>query len=137
MKGNRAPVEKGHGEKISRKIPDAIAALLSQPTMAKAAKLAGVSESTLWRWMQDRDFQRAYREAQDKVFDGSLGALQGATTAAVAALKRNLTCGSPTAEVGAARTILDFTMKARELLDLTERVRDLEQRLADESTNAR
>jgi hypothetical protein len=70
--------------------------------------------------------------AEHKVFDGSLGALQGATTAAVDALKRNLTCGNASAEVQAARTILDYTMKARELLDLAARVQELE-RLAKRS----
>lgn len=128
MKENAAQAgeKKGHGEKLSRKAREAIAALLAYPTMAEAAKVAGVSESTLWRWMQGEDFQRRYREAQDKVFDNSLSALQGATTEAVATLKRKLTCGNHAVEVTAASKILDFTMKARELLDLTERIKELE-----------
>jgi predicted DNA-binding transcriptional regulator AlpA len=133
MKENQAPLEKGHGEKLSRKMTAAISALLSQPTIAKAAKVAGVSESTLWRWMQERDFQKAYREAQNKVFDGSLGTLQCATTSAVESLKRNLSCGNPNAEVAAARTILDFTMKARELIELTDKVSHLERVLNQRS----
>ena|SRR5450432_116306 len=130
MIGNAASVS-GHGEKKTRKTRDAIAALLATPTISEAAEAAGVGESTLWRWMQDPEFQRAYRQAQDRVFDGSLGALQAATTGVVDALKRNLSCGQPNAEVSAARTILDFTMKARELMDLTARIDDLERRLAE------
>jgi hypothetical protein len=43
-----------------------------------------------------------------------------ASTAAVDSLKRNLSCGNPNAEVAAARTILNFTMKAREVIDFRE-----------------
>jgi len=46
---------KGHGEKLSRKQEQAIAALLTCPTIEQAAKAAGVGETTLWRWLQDSD----------------------------------------------------------------------------------
>ena len=115
---------------LSRRHEAVIVALLANPTIKGAAEAAGVNESTVWRLMQREDFQKRFREAQDKVFDGALGSLQGATAAAVACLVRNLSCGSPAAEVAAAKTILDFTMKARELLDLGERVKELERRTA-------
>lgn len=117
---------RGTDEKLPRSTDAVIVALLANPKMKAAAKAAGVSESTLWRLLQDEEFQRKYRAAQNKVFDGSLGSLQGATAAAVDALKKNLTCGVPSAEIMAARTILDFTMKARELLDLSARLEELE-----------
>lgn len=119
----------GHGEKLSRKTEQAIVALLAHPTIPEAAKSCGMSETTLWRWLQREDFQKQYREAQNKVFDGALGSLQGAMTEAVDCLRRNLNCGLPSAEVQAAKAILDFTMKARELLDITERVKELERKL--------
>ena len=76
--------------------------------------------------MQREDFQKAYRAAQDKALDGALGTLQGATSEAVAALQRNLTCGVPAAEVGAAKTLLDFTLRAREQFGLADRLKVLE-----------
>src|SRR2546423_15602208 len=81
----------GHGEKLSRKAEAAIVALLAHPTIPEAAKAAGVSETTLWRWLQKDDFRKKYRGAQDKVFDGALGSLQGATTEARAPSK-TLSC---------------------------------------------
>lgn len=117
---------RGHGDKLERKTEAAIVALLAHPTMPEAAKAAGVSETTLWRWLQRDDFRKKYREAQDKVFDGALGSLQGASTDAVSCLRRNLACGNPSAEVQAARTILDYTIKARELFDLQNRIALLE-----------
>ncbi|MFN2513842.1 MAG: transposase family protein [Pyrinomonadaceae bacterium] len=117
---------RGHGDKLDRKTEAAIVALLAHPTMAEAAKAAGVSETTLWRWLQRDDFRKKYREAQDKVFDDALGSLQGASTEAVSCLRRNLSCGNPSAEVHAARTILDYTLKARELFNLKNRIALLE-----------
>jgi len=116
----------GHGEKLSRKAEAAIVALLAHPTIPEAAKAAGVSETTLWRWLQKDDFRKKYRGAQDKVFDGALGSLQGATTEAVNCLRRNLACGNASAEVQAAKTILVYTLKAREFFDYENRIAALE-----------
>src|SRR6185312_11902969 len=121
---------RGHGDKLGRKAEAAIVALLAHPTMPEAAKAAGVSETTLWRWLQRDDFRKKYREAQAKVFDGALGSLQGASTEAVNCLRRNLTCGNPSAEVQAARTILDYTLRARQLFELETRITFLETALA-------
>jgi len=94
--------------------------------MPEAAKAVGVSETTLWRWLQRDDFQKYYRDARDKVFDGALGALQRAAKEAVNCLRRNLECSRPGVQVQAARTIIDFTLKARELFDLEIRLAQLE-----------
>lgn len=131
MKANRVKTDepepgRGHGEKLSRRQDASIVALLAHPTIPEAAKAAGVSETTLWRWLQRDDFRKSYREAQDKVFDGALGSLQGASTEAVDCLKRNLKCGTPSAEVQAAKTILEYTVKARELFGLEARIQQLE-----------
>ena len=113
---------------LSRRHEAVIVALLANPTM-KAAAAAGVNESTVWRLMQREDFQKAYRAAQEKALDGALGTLQGATSEAVAALQRNLSCGVPAAEVGAAKTLLDFTLKVREQFGLADRLKQLEMML--------
>lgn len=114
---------------LTRRQEAMIVALLAHPTLKDAAEAAGVSESTLWRLLQREDFQRHYREAQNTALNGALGTLQGAATEAINTLKKNLSCGTPSAEVQAAKAILDFTFKAREQLDLEERVKTLEKRL--------
>jgi hypothetical protein len=55
--------------------------------------------------------------------------LQAAGTEAIDALKRNLTCGTPAAEVQAAKAILDFTLKVREQFDHGHRIKQLEDAL--------
>ena len=52
------------GEKINRKKEQAISALLSQPTLKAAAEVAGIGEKTLWRWLQNEDFQDAFMEVR-------------------------------------------------------------------------
>jgi len=118
--------ERGHGQKRARLEDGALAALLSEPTIAAAATKAGIGESTLLRWMAETDFKARYRAARRQVVEGAIGRLQQAATLAVDALTRNLTCGTPAVEVGAARTILDQATKAVELVDLAERVEALE-----------
>ena len=137
-KPNRRDAKKATEEKPAALVPEVveptpsrrheavIVALLAHPTIKEAAAAAGVNESTVWRLMQREDFQKAYRAAQEKALDGALGTLQGAAVAAVATLQRNLGCGVPAAEVGAAKVLLDFTLKAREQFGLDARLKALE-----------
>ena len=137
-KGDTALVPEIVEPTLSRRHEAVIVALLANPTMKDAAAQAGVSESTVWRLMQREDFQRRYREAQEKAFDGALGTLQGAATQAVGTLQKNLTCGVPAAEVQAAKALLDFTLKAREQFDYAARIRQLEATLRErEEADAR
>jgi DNA-binding MurR/RpiR family transcriptional regulator len=116
----------GHGQKRSRQEEAALAALLSVPTIAEAATLAGISESTLLRWLQEPTFQQRYRAARREVVEHAISGLQQATGEAVEALRRNLTCGVPSSEIAAARAIIDQAVKGVELVDLAERIEQLE-----------
>jgi transposase-like protein len=116
----------GHGEKLTRKQEQAIAALLSTSTVSDAARRVGVSESTLGRWLQRPEFVTLYRQHRRQLLDHSLVGLQKATGDAVETLVRNLTCGTPAVEVRAAVALLDLSWKGTELLDLEARVAELE-----------
>jgi hypothetical protein len=117
----------GHGSRRPQREDAALAALLGEPTIEAAAKKAGVGESTLLRWMAEPEFKARYRAARRSVVESAVGRLQQAATQAVDALTRNLTCGTPAVEVGAAKSVLDQAIKAVELVDLAERVEALEQ----------
>jgi hypothetical protein len=117
----------GHGSKRPQREEAALAALLSEPTIRAAAEKAGIGESTLLRWMSEPEFKARYRASRRSVVESAIGRLQQAATQAVDALTRNLTCGIPPVEVGAARAVLDQALRAVELVDLAERVEQLEQ----------
>ncbi len=123
---------RGHGDKLSRTQEKAIAALLSTRTIGEAAKVCGVNDATMWRWLQLPDFQAAYRAARRQVVERAITELQAATGEAVETLKRNLTCGKPEAENRAAQIIIEQAIKGVELVDLQERVERLETLLAEQ-----
>lgn len=123
----------GHGNKQSRKEDDALAALLSCPTIVDAAKKAGVSEETLHRWLKQPDFKARYREARQQVVRHAVTRLQSATTQAVETLERNMGCGNPSVEVAAARAVLDRAIESATLDDAMERLDELERRSGDKT----
>jgi hypothetical protein len=117
----------GHGEKRSRREEAAIAALLACPTIEEAAERSGVANSTLRGWLREPAFQARYRAARRQVVEQAISGLQQASGEAVAALRPNLTCGVPAAEIAAAKAIIDQAITGVELVDLAERVEQLEQ----------
>lgn len=118
--------KKGHGQKLSRHGARVLAALLQHPTVTDAAKASGISERSIFRWLQRKDFMEQYKAAQRAIVDDAISDLQGATKDAVATLRRSLTCGSATSEVRAAQIILEQSFKGIEILELQERIERLE-----------
>src|SRR4051812_1849917 len=116
----------GHGEKRSRRGDAAIAALLACPTIDDAAAQAGVAGPTLRGRLPDPALPRRCRAARRQVVEHAVSGLQQAASKAVQALERNLTSGVPSAEITAARTILDQAFRGMEVLDLAARIEQLE-----------
>ncbi len=122
--------------KLSRVQERAIAALLQESTVEAAAKSAGISERTLRRWQILEPFQTAYKAARRSLVDSALSKLQQATGEAVATLRKNLECGQSATEVRAALAILDTAIKGTELMDVEERLQDLEKRIGERREDA-
>ena len=117
---------------LTKKQEAAIAALLSTSVMKDAAAQVGISDVTLWRWLQLPEFEAAYRAARRQVVERAITELQTAASEAVETLKRNLSCGKPEAENRAAQIIIEQAVKGVELIDLQERVERLETLLAEQ-----
>ena len=114
----------GHGQKRGRLEDRALAALLSERTIADAAAKTGVGESTLLRWLAEPTFKARYRDARSQVVELAVTGLQQATGQAVETLVEitgNI-AAPQAARVSAAKTILDFAVKGVELADLAERI---------------
>ncbi len=114
--------------KLPRKGQQAIAALIEAPTIKEAASITGVGEATLFRWMQDSNFQSAYRDAKHRIVNHSITRLQQATGEAVETLVEIMKDDTKPASsrVACAKAILDLSVKAVELEDLAARVDALE-----------
>lgn len=114
--------------KMTRKMEAAVAALLTAPTIAIAAQAVGISEQTLWRWLQLPEFQGQYREAKRQAVAQAVARLQQATTKAVDTLEAVMddTASPSSARVTAAKTVLEMAVKAVELEDMAARIEALE-----------
>ena len=93
----------------------ALAALLTSPSKAAAAKAAGISPRTLRDYLADPDFQTAYRDAFGNM-------VEDATRQAQQAI-------SPDAQarISAARAILSHGIKLTETTDILSRLQELEE----------
>jgi len=49
---------KGHGSKFSRKMEEAVAALLTHRNHEEAARAVGIGTATLLRWQKEPEFRR-------------------------------------------------------------------------------
>jgi transposase-like protein len=107
----------------------AIIALLSEPTLRAAAASAGISETTLWRWLREPIFKDAYRKARSDALAQATAKLQALAAEAVETLveiHRNREI-SAHIRVSAARAVLDLAYKVHEIEDLEARIEALEE----------
>jgi hypothetical protein len=105
----------------------AVAALLEEPTVQKAAARAGVGYRTLKQWLaEDREFQELYARARRQLLQHAVGRLQRACGKAVSRLVRALGAGKDADAIRAATAILDRAVSGAELLDVLERLEALE-----------
>jgi ACT domain-containing protein len=104
----------------------ALTALLESSSIADAAKRCALSQETLYRYLRESEFVSDYRNARRQVVETSITQLQQASGEAVEALRRNLSCANPSAEIRAAQIILDNALKGVELVDILERLEQIE-----------
>jgi hypothetical protein len=99
-------------------------------TVVEAADAANVSERTVYRRLHDSEFREQLLAGRDELLCRTTGELVEASTEAVATLRDLLSPQSPAAQrLGAARAILDLSMRLREAGELAERVARLEHAL--------
>lgn len=123
---------------LSARHDRAIAALLSEPTVAKAAEACGVPLRTLQRWLERSDFKAALRDARREAFGQAIAMTVRYSPVAVQTLAKVLvdTGASASARVTAAATLLKFGRESIELDDVSERLGALERSLGGASSRA-
>jgi len=115
-------------DKLGRKKQEAIIALLSTRSIEEAARACNTPPRTLYRWLNEPEFDKAYRAARRKAFGQASARLQhGASAAATTLLKVMLDQGTPAStKVRAAECVLAHSAKAIEIEDIEARVSELE-----------
>ena len=99
----------GHGAKSEAVRQRAILALLSEPTISKAAENCGVGERTLRRWLtDDAIFQQQLAETRRAMFETAMNRLQPLAAEAVETLAALMRSAPPAVRLGAARTVAEL-----------------------------
>ena len=116
-------------EDLDPKQQEGIVALLTEPSVAKAALAIGVAASTVFRWLQDPTFSAAYRRARREAFEAAIGLVHKMSALAAQTLGKVMTdpAAPPSAKVAAAATILKFARDSIELDDHEVRITALEE----------
>lgn len=107
-----------------------IAALAAGEPWRKAGAMVGVSESTVARRMREPGFKAEVVAARAVLVEGVLGRLAAVAQRAVDTLDAALDAEHPAVRVSAARAIIENLVRVREQVELSERVAELEARLA-------
>lgn len=115
-------------DNLTAKQHKAIAALISEPTLAAAALKTGVGERTLYTWLSEPAFSDAYAAARRECVSNAIAQLQRSTSDAVKVLTSimNDTEEKGATRLQAAKTILDSALSASTIADLIKRVEVIE-----------
>jgi hypothetical protein len=108
-------------------------ALACGATVEAAARQCGLSERTVYNRLGDAEFKKRLERVRADMVDRSAGMLTAAGGEAVRTLMALQKDSTPAVRLGAARTILEMGLKIRQLVDLEQRMAELEELVAAQS----
>lgn len=105
-----------------------ILALLTEPSVAKAAEIVGVSTRTVYRWLDEPGFSYQFRRLRRESFAQAIGFAQRYAPMAIGTLAKLMADPSTphASRVSAAAVLLKFSRDSIELDELVGRMRALE-----------
>lgn len=117
---------------LNAKQNKALRAIITTPTIKEAADVSGISERTIYRYINDPQFMTAYRSLKSEIMRGVTNKIQLSSTTAIDTLVDVMeNSKSDIARVQAASKILDLTYQTYETEDLEARL-DAIEKLASE-----
>lgn len=119
---------------LTSKKQKAIAALLTTPSRGEAARLVGITERTLYRWLQEDTFRLELAQKEGLVIDDAARKLLSLQGQAIETLSDILVNSTDKYRLQAAQTILAYHLRLRELRNTEERLTRLEANLLSEDT---
>lgn len=118
--------DKTKQKKLTPRQRNAIAAVIACPSYSAAAEKAGISRSTLYRWLDEPDFRAELDHQRDRMAEQASLQLLQATSRAVTVLCDLLDDDDPRVRRLAAQSILNYALQTRELIELTRRIEAVE-----------
>ena len=117
------------GSKLTAKQEEALLALMTNQGVDSAARAVGIGPRTLYRWLNEPEFDAAYRKARRAAFGQTIARLQQGSPAAATVLLKIVVDPQAAAStrVRAAEIVLDRAAKVIELENIEARLAALEQ----------
>ena len=103
-----------------------ITALAGGASIRGASRLTGISERTIFRRLEDSEFCQQVADARKEMLERAIATLTAVGTRAAKRLEKLLTAKSENVQLGAARTILETLVKARQGDDVDQRLKAIE-----------
>jgi len=118
----------GNVTNVRPKQEQALLALLSNRNVEDAARAVKIAPRTLYRWLNEPEFDNAYRRARRAAYGQATARLHQASGAAVSAVLKIMVDSSAPAStrLRAADIVLGHTAKAIDIEDIEARVAALE-----------
>jgi AcrR family transcriptional regulator len=101
-------------------------ALIETTSIREAAKKSGISEATIYNYLQDKEFLAEYRNARRQTVESAIAQMQNAASEAVSRLRELQYCENPAVAARCAQIIFENSIKGMETTDILERLEMLE-----------
>jgi len=116
-------------KEITTKQKRTVTALLTSENIGQACELAGISRTTLARWLKDPQFMKELTKAEGESIKQASRELLAGQADALATIREIMTSGQPATRLKAANDWLALLFKYREVDQLEERISRLEERI--------
>ncbi len=103
-----------------------LVALIETSSIRAAAEKSGIAESTVYRYLQDKDFLAEYRNARRQTVESAISKMQNAASEAVDRLKELQYCENPAVGARCAQIIFENSIKGMEMIDILQRLEAIE-----------
>jgi|SRR6266545_991893 len=114
----------------------ALAALISEPSIRKAAEASGVPERTLYAWLKDPAFDAEYRLMRREAAQQAIALVQKYSGSAAATLVQLMSSSHPAAiRLAAASKVIDLALRTVEIEDLRDELERLKALVHDRLGN--
>ena len=115
--------------KLTTKQVKAIPILLAAPNYEKGCKMARISKTTFYAWLQDEAFAVEFDRQKNEIVEAAFGMIAMNIEKAITTLVGLLDTGDDRVKRLTANDIIGHFLKRRELVDLEERIERIEERL--------
>jgi len=119
--------------KLTARQLKAIPHIVSRPTYTEGCKKARINQTTLYKWLKEPEFKTDLDRQRDEVTAEAFGILSQGLTKAVETLVGLLDNKDNRLKRLAAKDVIDFIIRHKEIEDLDKRLEAIEQRLSEQN----